>query len=68
MISVFCDVIDNYGDAGFCLTLCRDLYNKKYQVRFFCNNLNTLKQIYTKEDQSNPLLEIKTSEIRQLGF
>ena len=60
MISVFCDVIDNYGDAGFCLRLCRDLCNKKYQVRFFCNNLNTLKQIYTKEDQSNPLLEIKT--------
>ena len=60
MISVFCDVIDNYGDAGFCLRLCRDLCNKKYQVRFFCNNLNTLKQIYTKEDQSNHLLEIKT--------
>lgn len=58
MFTLFCDVIDNYGDAGVCLRLCRDLCVKNYQVTFFCNNLETLSKILTKEDRESPLLKI----------
>ena len=56
-IHVFCDVIDNFGDAGFCLRLSRDL-SKKYQVELFCNNLEVLKKITNKEDLSLSTLHI----------
>ncbi len=40
---IFCDVIDNYGDAGVCWRLARDLTKKKgWAVRLFINNLKTL--------------------------
>ena len=45
MINIFCDVIDNFGDAGVCLRLGRDLCNKKEQVNLFCNDLETIKKI-----------------------
>lgn len=51
-IHIFCDVIDNFGDAGFCLRLSRDLC-KFYNVTLFCNNLTVLKKITNKEDLSS---------------
>ncbi|MBR1612753.1 MAG: elongation factor P maturation arginine rhamnosyltransferase EarP [Succinivibrio sp.] len=57
-IDVFCDVIDNYGDAGVCLRLCRDLCNKKLQVRLFCNNLSALSKIKNSKDDDIDNLSI----------
>ncbi|MDO5352924.1 MAG: elongation factor P maturation arginine rhamnosyltransferase EarP [Succinatimonas sp.] len=56
-IHIFCDVIDNFGDAGFCLRLSRDLC-KFYNVTLFCNNLDVLKKITNKEDLSLSKLQI----------
>lgn len=45
-IDIFCDVIDNFGDAGVCWRLARSLsQEKKYKVRLFINNLSTLGKI-----------------------
>lgn len=59
MLDLFCNVIDNYGDAGFCLRLCRDLTNYGKTVRFFCDNLEVLKTIITETDLSNQKLQIQ---------
>lgn len=56
-IHIFCDVIDNFGDAGFCLRLSRDLC-RFYNVILFCNNLAILKKITNKEDLSFSKLQI----------
>ena len=58
MIDVFCDVIDNFGDAGVCLRLCRDFSKKNYEVRLFCNNVNILNKITNSEDDSNRFLSL----------
>ena len=58
MINIFCDVIDNFGDAGVCLRLGRDLCNKKEQVNLFCNDLNAIKKIINKNDLSSSDLKI----------
>ena len=58
MIDVFCDVIDNFGDAGVCLRLCRDFSKKNYEVRLFCNNVNILNKITNSEDASNRFLSL----------
>ncbi len=58
MINIFCDVIDNFGDAGVCLRLGRDLCNKKEQVNLFCNDLETIKKIIKKDDTKNQSLNI----------
>ena len=58
MINIFCDVIDNFGDAGVCLRLGRDLCNKKEQVNLFCNDLETIKKIIKKDDTKNQYLKI----------
>lgn len=58
MINIFCDVIDNFGDAGVCLRLGRDLCNKKEKVNLFCNNLEAIKKIIKKEDLDNQNLKI----------
>lgn len=40
---IFCDVIDNYGDAGVCWRLARDIYQTRgWNVRLFINDLPTL--------------------------
>lgn len=57
---IFCDVIDNYGDAGFSLRLARTLSEKDIEVRLFCNNLETLYTITDRQDLSNQLLKIST--------
>ncbi len=47
---VFCNVIDNYGDAGVCLRLCRELVKQDNEVKLFCNHLPTLQKILNKSD------------------
>lgn len=59
MFNIFCDVIDNYGDAGVCLRLCRDLTKKNFHVNFFCNDLIALQKILSFQDIDNSLLSIK---------
>jgi len=40
---IFCQIIDNYGDAGVCWRLARSLSSMHQQtVRIFCDNLPTL--------------------------
>ncbi|MCI6796802.1 MAG: elongation factor P maturation arginine rhamnosyltransferase EarP [Succinatimonas sp.] len=55
---IFCDVIDNYGDAGFSLRLARTLSKKNIEVRLFCNDLQTLYTITDRQDLTNQLLKI----------
>ncbi|MGN0902120.1 MAG: elongation factor P maturation arginine rhamnosyltransferase EarP, partial [Succinivibrio sp.] len=57
-IDIFCDVIDNYGDAGVCLRLGRDLTKNNCQVRIFCNDLNVINTITGSDDQNNSKLKI----------
>ena len=45
---VFCNVIDNYGDAGVCLRLCRELVKQDNEVQLFCNHLPTLQKILNR--------------------
>ncbi|MCD8340060.1 MAG: elongation factor P maturation arginine rhamnosyltransferase EarP [Burkholderiales bacterium] len=43
---IFCDVIDNYGDAGICWRLSRDLVKSRgWSIRLFINNLQTLSEL-----------------------
>lgn len=58
MIDVFCDVIDNYGDAGVCLRLCRDLTKKGYSVNLYCNRTGVLNKILNLDDKENQKLKI----------
>lgn len=58
MINIFCDVIDNFGDAGVCLRLGRDLCKKNKKVNLYCNDLEAIKKIINKEDLSNSDLQI----------
>ncbi len=40
---IFCQIVDNYGDAGICWRLARSLSSLHgQQVRIFCDNLPTL--------------------------
>ncbi len=58
-IHIYCDVIDNFGDAGFCLRLSRDL-SRFFKTNLFCNNLEILKKITNKEDLSSENLQISS--------
>ena len=44
-IDVFCHVIDNFGDAGVCLRLSRDLVRHGHGVRLFCSDPGSLSAI-----------------------
>ena len=46
-VAIFCKVIDNFGDAGFCLRLARGLSNKVKIVRVYCDNTALLKKLHT---------------------
>ena len=59
MIDVFCNVIDNFGDAGFSLRLSRTLTKENYNVCLYCDNIDTLNKIISKDDQENSKLTIK---------
>ena len=43
---IFCQIIDNYGDAGICWRLARSLATQYDQnIRLFCDDLPTLQLI-----------------------
>lgn len=72
---VFCNVIDNFGDAGVCLRLCRSIKNKGHDVNLYCDDLNTLLTIATDEDTKsiglfmwNDKLTFEPSDITILAF
>lgn len=58
-LDIFCNVIDNYGDAGVCLHLARTLSQQGLHVRLWCDQLDTLNQILNQQDQNLEHLEIK---------
>ncbi|MGN0893392.1 MAG: elongation factor P maturation arginine rhamnosyltransferase EarP, partial [Succinivibrio sp.] len=58
--NIFCDVIDNYGDAGVCLRLCRDLCSKGHKTVLYSNNVETVKKIMSDTDSCNSCLTIKS--------
>lgn len=49
-IDIFCDVIDNYGDAGVCLHLAENLVGSGNRVRLFCNKMPVLEAIMKKSE------------------
>ncbi|MFA5662540.1 elongation factor P maturation arginine rhamnosyltransferase EarP [Castellaniella sp.] len=51
---VFCQVIDNYGDAGVCWRLARQLASRGYAVRLWIDRLSTLAQLV-------PALDVRLS-------
>lgn len=58
-LDIFCTVLDNYGDAGVCLRLARDLSLKQFNVFLYCDDLKTLNTIKDKKDEENENLHIK---------
>lgn len=55
-LDLFCRIIDNFGDAGVCLRLCRELAAMGTAVRLFCDDLDTLKTIAAPCDLKNQSL------------
>jgi uncharacterized repeat protein (TIGR03837 family) len=50
---IFCQIVDNYGDAGVCWRLARSLSSLHQQeVRIFCDDLPTLNLIASGTDAS----------------
>lgn len=58
-LDIFCNVIDNYGDAGVCLHLARTLSQHGFEVRLWCDQIAVLEQILNRQDLRNPKLQIK---------
>ena len=56
--ALFCTVIDNYGDAGACMRLARELALEGETVTLYCDDLKTLKAIALPEDLTGQLLKI----------
>lgn len=61
-LDIFCNVIDNYGDAGVCLHLARALSLLNYQVKLWCNNMAVLQTLTIPADHSNPHLNFASWE------
>ena len=65
-VDIFCRVIDNYGDAGVCLHLGRNLSTQEsactqesaFQVRLFCDDLTVMHTIANAADYTNPNLSL----------
>ena len=54
---IFCDIVDNYGDAGVCWRLARRLaqtspHNNHDSIRLFCNDLELLNRLAGGDAQS----------------
>lgn len=58
-LDIFCNVIDNYGDAGVCLHLARTLSQQGFEVKLRCDQIAVLEKILNRQDLSNPKLQIK---------
>jgi uncharacterized repeat protein (TIGR03837 family) len=44
---IFCQIVDNYGDAGICWRLARSLASHQQKIRLFCDDMATFKLIMT---------------------
>lgn len=45
LISIFCEVIDNFGDIGVCYRLAKNLIKNNIQVNLYINDLHCLAKI-----------------------
>ena len=51
-VDIFCEVIDNFGDAGVSWRLARKLTERGLSVRLWINNLSCLKQLRPLVDEN----------------
>ena len=52
-VDIFCDVVDNFGDAGVCWRLARSLFKEKgLTVRLYINDFETLSKIVKAFDKT----------------
>ena len=49
---IYCWVVDNFGDAGVCLRLARDLVGLGHRVRLFINDADALDWLATDTDRA----------------
>jgi uncharacterized repeat protein (TIGR03837 family) len=55
---IFCQIVDNYGDAGVCWRLARSLATRhQQQVRLFCDDLPTL-NLLASDSPRTPQVQI----------
>lgn len=45
-VVIFCKVVDNFGDAGFCLRLAMSLATRVEVVRVYCDDLALIKKMF----------------------
>lgn len=57
-MDIFCNVIDNFGDAGFSLRLARSLTKQQIRVNLFCDYLPAIECLLSNEDCQNNFLKI----------
>ncbi len=64
-IDIFCQVVDNFGDAGFSFRLAKFLKRTKpqRQIRLFINELKTLAQIIPGVNPERPMQNIEGVDI-----
>lgn len=66
---IFCDVIDNFGDAGVCWRLARDIKKERsWNIRFYINNLKTLAAIEPRIDREKAKQHTAGIEILKWEF
>ncbi len=65
--SLFCRVIDNFGDAGFCLRLARELRRRGEQVDLFIDDATPLSWMQAGEADALQALAWPTHEVPPLG-
>lgn len=56
-IDVICKVIDNFGDAGFCLRLARALTKQGHCVRLYHDNSQTFKKLHPHKQENLILID-----------
>lgn len=61
VIDIFCDVIDNFGDAGVCFRLARSLKmeHSDMQIRLFSNNLKEFSALDSETDPKKNIQKVK---------
>jgi len=63
---IFCRVVDNYGDAGVCWRLARQLAREQgAPVRLWCDRLDILHQLCPDIDQASPAQQYRGVEVRR---
>ena len=63
---VFCRVIDNYGDAGVCWRLCRDLARRGHHVRLWMDDTRPLQWMASPGDLD--ALQVRAWGEAEAGF